>query len=72
MMIALFLIWWIVTGVSYSSISSSNGATVTVRCHSPLLLTAYKNGGEVDLLVTREISHTRCKQRILVPPSAST
>jgi hypothetical protein len=72
MMIAFFLIWWIVTDVSYSSVSSSNGVTVTVRYHSPLLLIAYKNGGEVDLLVTRAISHTRCKQHIPVPPSAST
>jgi hypothetical protein len=65
MMIVCFLSLWLVTDVSYSSISSSNGATVTVRCPSPL-------EGEDALPVTRAISHTRCKQHVLIPPSAST
>jgi hypothetical protein len=30
-----FLVFWLVTDVSYSSISSSNGVTIYVRCPSP-------------------------------------
>jgi hypothetical protein len=40
-----FSVLWLVIDIRYSSVSSSNGATVTVYCPSLFLLTVYKNGG---------------------------